>query len=59
MQMGQGHKVDKNTNPVGVEEKFDVLSVIEELVDKHEESVSLHTILTLGEGREGSRYDKK
>ena len=50
MEVGEGHKVNEDPDSVCVEEEFHVLSVMEEFVDELEETVSLCTVLTLGEG---------
>ena len=55
VEVGQRDHVNQNSNPVCVKKKFNILSVVEQFVNEHEQPVPLRPILTLqGEEAEWS-----
>ena len=49
VEVSQSDEINQRLHPVGIEKDLDVLFVMEQLVDEHEETVSLCPVLTLRE----------
>ena len=47
VQVGQGHQVNQHPHTIGIKKDLDVLFVMEQLVNEHQQTVTLCSILTL------------
>jgi len=54
VQVSEGHQVHKELDSICIKKKFHILFVVEQLVHKHQQAVSLRLVLTLQGGWAGS-----
>ena len=47
VQVSQGHQVNQHPHTIGIKKDLDVLFVMEQLINEHQQTVTLRSILTL------------